>query len=65
MERNKKYDDDKIKKSIKDKYDWLELYVKNSIHRLNEMKNIDITDSEVMRKIELQELEMIRKLTQK
>lgn len=65
MERNKKYDDDKIKKSIKDKYDWLELYVKNSTHRLNEMKNIDITDSEVMRKIELQELKMVRMLTQK
>lgn len=65
MERNKKYDDEKIKKSIKDKYDWLELYVKNSAHGLNEMKNIDITDSEVMRKKELQELEIVRKLTQK
>ena len=33
-ERNKKYDDDRIKKSIEDKYDWLERYVKNSTHEV-------------------------------
>ncbi len=37
-ERNKKYDDDRIKKSIEDKYNWLERYVKNSAHEVEQME---------------------------
>ena len=62
IERNKKCEDGRKKQSIKDKYDWLELYVKNSAHKVERMENIDITDPEVMREIELQELELIRNL---
>lgn len=61
-EKSKKRESDELKESILAKYDWLEKYVINSQYQGQGFNSIDITNPEIMKQIENEELSMIRNL---
>jgi len=62
LERNKERETEEIRESIKNKYDWLEKYLKASCCQNTANKDIDITNPTVMKQIMEDELQMIKNL---
>lgn len=61
-ERNKERETQKIKESIQAKYDWLESYLKSSRYCGDRICDIDITDSQMMKQLAEEEMQMLKNL---
>lgn len=62
LERSKERETEKLKDSIKDKYDWLEKYLRDSRYHGVRSEDIDINNPQIMKQLEEEELQMIKKL---
>lgn len=62
LERSKKRETEKLEDSIKVKYDWLEKYLNDSRYRGVRIEDIDITNPQIMKQLEEEELELIKNL---